>query len=114
MTRVGRLDRVDREDAQGIDGFGFKLTVERGGSDGGQENLLERRRGKRRRHAAGGMRRTGDGVYPVIGKYPMSCAGDPQRAGACRPLARCEMNASNMAKLAKLIRGRCWRPEGRS
>ena len=45
MTGVGGLDRVDGEDAEGIDGFGFKLTVERGGSDGGQENLLERRRG---------------------------------------------------------------------
>src|SRR3954462_8919163 len=101
MTGVGGLDRVDREDAQGIDGFGFKLTVERGGSDGGQENLLERRRGKRRRHAAGGMRQTGSGVSPVTGKYPMSCAGEPRRASACRPLARCEMNASMMAMLVK-------------
>ena len=32
----------DGEDAQGIDGFGSELSVERGESDGGQENLLER------------------------------------------------------------------------
>jgi hypothetical protein len=64
MTGVGGLDRVDREDAESIDGLGFKLTVERGGSDGGQENLLERRRGKRRRHAAGGTRQNGDGYSP--------------------------------------------------
>jgi len=72
MTGVGSLNRVDGEDAESIDGFGFKLTVERGGSDGGQENLLERRRGKRRRHAAGELRQTGGGVSPIIGKYPMS------------------------------------------
>ena len=72
MTGVGGLDRVDREDTKRIDGFGFKLTVERGGSDGGQENLLERRRGKGRRHAADGMRQIGGGACPVTEKYPMS------------------------------------------
>ena len=45
VAGVGGLDRVDGEDAQGVDGFGFELSIERGGSDGGQENLLERRRG---------------------------------------------------------------------
>src|SRR4051794_18578832 len=102
MTGVGGLDRIDREDAEGIDGFGFKRTVERGGSDGGQENLLERRRGKRKHHAAGGMRQTASGVSPVTGKYPMSRAGDPRRAGACRPLARCETCAAKMAKMTTL------------
>ncbi len=72
MTGVGGLDRVDREDPKSIDSFGFKLTVERGGSDGGQENLLERRPGTRRRQAAGGIRQAGSGVSPVTGKYPMS------------------------------------------
>ncbi len=48
VAGVGGLHRVDGEDAQGVDGFGFELSIERGGSDGGQENLLERRRGQRR------------------------------------------------------------------
>ncbi len=72
MAGVGGLDRVDGEDAQGVDGFGFELAIERGGSDGGQENLLERRRGERKRHAAGALRQAGGGVSPVTGKYPMS------------------------------------------
>ena len=41
MAGIGGLDRVDGEHAQGVDGFGFELAIERGGSDGGQENLLE-------------------------------------------------------------------------
>jgi hypothetical protein len=41
MAGVGGLDRVDGEDAQGVDGFGFELSIERGGSDGGQEYLLD-------------------------------------------------------------------------
>ena len=47
VAGISGLDRVDREDAEGVDRFSFKLAIERGGSDGGQENLLERRRGER-------------------------------------------------------------------
>ena len=53
VAGVCGLHRVDGEDAQGIDGFGFELSVERGESDGGQENLLERRRGRRKSTRAG-------------------------------------------------------------
>ena len=81
------------------------------GSDGGQENLLERRRGKRRRHAAGGMRQTGSGVSPGTGKYPMSCAAEPRRAGACCPCS-CEMrndgNAGKESVLTTSGKERTW------
>ena len=71
VAGVCGLHRVDGEDAESVDGFGFELSIERGGSDGGQENLLERRRGERKRHAAGALRQAGGGVSPVTGKYPM-------------------------------------------
>src|SRR5215212_11342240 len=73
VARVCGLYRVDGEDTQGIDGFGFELSVERGESDGGQENLLELRRGfgqlsrVRRDHQL-----AGPGETQVSRKYPMS------------------------------------------
>jgi hypothetical protein len=45
VAGISGLDGVDGEDTERVDSFSFKLTIERSGSDGGQENLLERRRG---------------------------------------------------------------------